>query len=297
MDQFLVNFVHKCCLSLIAEKINQRAAELLKLIFDMVGSPETVNNYRATEAFTLSSLRSRVVSHETLSTLPLDDYLAEMCNDSYAFLKKKDDNAGGCYVISTLSLSLSKKKKKKKKKTSYSLGVDIDGVLNIIWQRLVESVILERYGAVSKRIFRLLLSKKFLDQKQLAQLAMIPADQAREKLYRMMSDGITNIQEVPKSSDRLVVRTFFLWFVNYPQVLKTTQDNSLKMMANLRARYNRELSLSEKLIEKTNAINNGEGGGLTKSEELQLETLQDTLSQLENAQNHLLESIILFQFV
>ena len=169
--------------------------------------------------------------------------------------------------------------------------------MNILRQRLVESVILERYGAVSKRIFRLLLSKKFLDQKQLAQLAMIPADQAREKLYRMMSDGITNIQEVPKSSDRLVVRTFFLWFVNYPQVLKTTQDNSLKMMANLRARYNRELSLSEKLIEKTNAINNGEGGGLTKSEELQLETLQDTLSQLENAQNHLLESIILFQFV
>lgn len=61
-------------------------------------------------------------------------------------------------------------------------------------QKIVESIILERYGAISKRLFRLLLDKKFLDQKHLAQIAMIPVDQAREKLYRMMGDGFANIQ-------------------------------------------------------------------------------------------------------
>lgn len=266
----------------------------MKAIFDLVGRPESPVNYRATNSFHVTQLKSRLEHDEALQLL-VDDYVAEMCNDGIRFLKKSEEMGGNLYVVSEGLRTFC---------SGHLLFVDpslhhpdIAGIVATLKQRVVESMIYDRYGLVSSRIFRLLLDQKFLDQKQVAQLAMIPSDHARERLYRMMSDGITSIQEVPKSSDRLVLRTIFLWFVNYPQVLKTVQENSLKMMANLRSRYTRELDLSEKLIEKATAINNGEGGGLTKSEETQLQTLQQTLHQLENGQNHLLETIVLLQFV
>lgn len=93
-----------------------------------------------------------------------------------------------------------------------------------------------------------------------------------------------------------MARTLYYWFVNYPQVLKAVLDNSLKMMANLRQRHSHELALHEKLIEKANAINNSEALALTPAEEAQFMKLRKLVARLENAQNQLLETILVLQY-
>lgn len=44
------------------------------------------------------------------------------------------------------------------------------------------------------RIFRLLLAKKQLEQKQVADFAMLPQKDARELLYRMLQAGYVSLQ-------------------------------------------------------------------------------------------------------
>ena len=57
------------------------------------------------------------------------------------------------------------------------------------------------------RIFRMLLSKKQLEQKQIADFAMVPVREAREVLYKMLQGGFLALQ----------VRPWCLWTCELPR--------------------------------------------------------------------------------
>ena len=44
------------------------------------------------------------------------------------------------------------------------------------------------------RVFRMLLAKKQLEQKQIADFAMVPVREAREVLYKMLQGGFLALQ-------------------------------------------------------------------------------------------------------
>ncbi|XP_029821666.1 DNA-directed RNA polymerase III subunit RPC3-like, partial [Manacus vitellinus] len=78
----------------------------------------------------------------------------------------------------------------------------------------LESIVEERFGSRCARIFRLLLRKKHLEQKQVEDFAMIPAKEAKDMLYRMLSENLVSLQEIPKTPDHAPSRTFYLYTVN-----------------------------------------------------------------------------------
>ena len=51
-----------------------------------------------------------------------------------------------------------------------------------------------RFGSRSARIFRLLLRKRHLEQKQVEDFAMIPAKEAKDMLYTLMSENLVLLQ-------------------------------------------------------------------------------------------------------
>ncbi|KAF6075501.1 RNA polymerase III subunit C [Phyllostomus discolor] len=58
----------------------------------------------------------------------------------------------------------------------------------------LESVVQERFGSRCARIFRLVLQKKHLEQKQVEDFAMIPAKEAKDMLYKMLSENFISLQ-------------------------------------------------------------------------------------------------------
>jgi len=58
----------------------------------------------------------------------------------------------------------------------------------------LECVVRERYGSKALRIFRLLLLKRLLDQKQVEESAMLSSKEAREILYTLMADNFVSVQ-------------------------------------------------------------------------------------------------------
>lgn len=56
------------------------------------------------------------------------------------------------------------------------------------------SLFLSRFGSRCARIFRLVLQKKHLEQKQVEDFAMIPAKEAKDMLYKMLSENFVSLQ-------------------------------------------------------------------------------------------------------
>ena len=77
----------------------------------------------------------------------------------------------------------------------------------------IDAVVRERFGDEACRVFRLLLLKRQLEQKQVADSAMLPVKETRELLYRMFKEEYLELQEVAKTADHAPSRTFFLWRV------------------------------------------------------------------------------------
>lgn len=87
----------------------------------------------------------------------------------------------------------------------------------------IDAVVRERFGDEGCRIFRLLLLKRQLEQKHVADSAMLPVKETRELLYRMFRAEYLELQEVAKTADHAPSRTFFLWRVRFR---KTTSEPS-----------------------------------------------------------------------
>lgn len=58
----------------------------------------------------------------------------------------------------------------------------------------LECVVRERFGSKALRVFRLLLMKKMLDQKQVTDMAMIPSKEAKELLYTLLAENFVSLQ-------------------------------------------------------------------------------------------------------
>ena len=118
---------------------------------------------------------------------------------------------------------------------------------DVLCRSTIESVVRERFGNKCLRVFRLLLLKKTLEQKQVADQAMIPSKEAKELLYSLVAENYVTVQvgclelassmlkqgagraklslshplqEIPKSGDYAPSRTFYLFSVNVPQVAR-----------------------------------------------------------------------------
>jgi len=70
--------------------------------------------------------------------------------------------------------------------------------MNMSKQRIAESIIQDKLGYLGLRIFKLLLIKKRLDQKQISELCMVPLKETLECLYGLLRLNYVQLQEFPK---------------------------------------------------------------------------------------------------
>eukprot|EP01006_Ploeotia_vitrea_P056963 TRINITY_DN68140_c6_g1_i1.p1 TRINITY_DN68140_c6_g1~~TRINITY_DN68140_c6_g1_i1.p1 ORF type:complete len:483 (-),score=59.53 TRINITY_DN68140_c6_g1_i1:85-1338(-) len=114
-----------------------------------------------------------------------------------------------------------------------------------------------QYGVLGARILRILLSKKMLEEKQITSLAMASKKDVHVLLYKMMTGGVVQLQEVPRSTERNPKATFYLWYVD-PAVLYThIQNQVLKTIRNLRTKMAHEKTKITGSLPKEALLNPG----------------------------------------
>ncbi|XP_038851083.1 DNA-directed RNA polymerase III subunit RPC3-like [Salvelinus namaycush] len=203
------------------------------------------------------------------------------------FVGKSGDSGGGMYVV------------------------NLQRALANLARATLESVVQERFGSRSARIFRLLLRKRHLEQKQVEDFAMIPAKEAKDMLYTLLSENLVQLQEIPKTPDHAPSRTFYLYTVNQLPTARLLLQHCYKTVANLIERRLFETKENKRLLEKSQRIeailasqqaSGAEPEQLTEVEEMitaperqQLEALRHHINKLDSTENQVDETVFLLE--
>ncbi|XP_043542590.1 DNA-directed RNA polymerase III subunit RPC3 [Chiloscyllium plagiosum] len=188
---------------------------------------------------------------------------------------------------------------------------DLHRALASLARATVESVVQERFGSRSARIFRLLLRKRHLEQKQVEDFAMIPAKEAKGMMYRMLSENYISLQEIPKTPDHAPSRTFYLYTVNLLPTARMILQRCYKTVVNLINRREYETRENKRLLEKSQRIEaimaSMQATGaeeqqlqeieemITAPEQQQLETLKHNVNMLDSSENQVDETIFILE--
>ncbi|XP_051812937.1 DNA-directed RNA polymerase III subunit RPC3 isoform X2 [Acanthochromis polyacanthus] len=281
-ERFHLHFRDQAIISAVANKLDQTSSEIVRTMLRM---SEVTTSPAATCTKPLSAneiFRSLPASYNIPRPI-LDQYLTLLVDDPMEFVGKAGESGGGMYVV------------------------NLHRALANLARATLESVVQERFGSRSARIFRLLLRKRHLEQKQVEDFAMIPAKEAKDMLYTLLSQNLVQLQEIPKTPDYAPSRTFYLYTVNQLPTARMLLQNCYKTVANLIERRLFESKESKRLLEKSQRIeailaslqaSGAEPEQLTEVEEMitapekqQLDGLRLHINKLDSAENQVDETI------
>eukprot|EP00899_Mesostigma_viride_P024280 jgi/Mesvir1/5036/Mv02241-RA.1 len=180
--------------------------------------------------------------------------------------------------------------------TASHYGVNVKEIIDELRALEVAAIIKGRFGVHGCRLFRLLLMKGILEQKQIADMAMMPVKDTREMLYRLMKFEYISLQEVARTGDHAPSRTFYLWKVDVGHVIQLISTEILAGASHLRTRLQYEMSQEKELLahfEKQSR--NGLPVNLTVEQRRRLEQMRHVTSMLETSLLRLGKQILLFR--
>jgi len=195
---------HVACAELVREEVNESASRLLLAMLEISRLHGHITNDGAPVQLSEADILERLISDFPQKSaseveVSLHECLTTLQNDPWKLLSAHlMDSAGNI-------------------QERYS--VDFSRILDMIRvKEQLEAVVRERFGGPACRIFRLLLLKHNLEQKQIAEMAMISIKDTRELLYKLLKAHYVQIQEVARTVDHAPSRTFYLWHVNLSHV-------------------------------------------------------------------------------
>jgi DNA-directed RNA polymerase III subunit RPC3 len=179
----------------------------------------------------------------------------------------------------------------------YLQSTPISGVYQLHIQNLrdrvqftaIHSQIYTHFGQLAARVFYLIFEYEKLEETQVCELALAPKKNVRETLYTLMNGNFLELVEVPRTSDRAPMRTFFLWTVPFSKIQYLMLDTFHFSYANLRTREMLESEKIAPLMEKVHTMR-----ALTEDERSTIERWKIAADRLEMGMIKLSEATILF---
>ncbi|XP_077182870.1 DNA-directed RNA polymerase III subunit RPC3 [Paroedura picta] len=286
IDRFHQHFRDQVIVSAVANRMDQTSSEIVRTMLRM-SEVTTSSNAPYTQPLSSNEIFRSLPAGYNISKQILDQYLVLLADDPLEFVGKSGESGGGMYVI------------------------NLHKALASLATATLESIVQERFGSRCARIFRLLLRKKHLEQKQIEDFAMIPAKEAKEMMYKMLSCNIVSLQEIPKTPDHAPSRTFYLYAINVLSSARMLLHRCYKSVANLIERRLHETKENRRLLEKSQRVEailasmqatGAEEAQLQEIEEMitaperqQLESLKHNVNKIDASENQVDETIFLLE--
>ena len=122
-----------------------------------------------------------------------------------------------------------------------AICVNVRAIVTFIQRKVKHSIAVERYGKWSGRIVELLERHSYLDQQNIGEMAIIPARDARERLYSMYRDKWVDYIEICKRTDYNPNSTYYFWYLDRCKLDTSLQESLYMSILHLRKRRISEL--------------------------------------------------------
>jgi len=107
-------------------------------------------------------------------------------------------------------------------------------MISILQRKTIHSIAKARYGVQTARLVELMLSRdEWMEQTVLGDIAILPAREAREKLYLLYRDKWVDFREISKRSDYNPQSTYYFWRVDYTHLRGIVLEHSYRGILNL----------------------------------------------------------------
>ena len=271
-DEFNRRFRHVACAALVREKVDDAAGHLLLAMLELSRAHEAkVNEERSTPVSEAEIVRKALAEDAAFGVERAKTTLEKMANDTSELISCVGDSHGG---------------------PTYC--VNMRRIIDLIRMKEIEAVVRERFGGPACRIFRLLIMKRNLEQKQIAEMAMIPVKDTRELLYKLLKAEYVQIQEVARTSDHAPSRTFYLWRVDLLRVVEQVGRELYRATSNLRARLIHELSQERETLQLLERAQDTSTVPLTAGQRQNLVRMRTVATALESSLLRLDELVCFF---
>lgn len=286
IDRFHQYFRDDAVISAVSNVFDKKASLIIRTMLRMAEtrSDPWAANTNAVARFEILDVISK---ETTLEDKELNPYLSVLTDEEQSFVSKVEDRAGGMYVVNTKQAV----------------------------QRIVEAniscVVRDRFGDHAHRIFRLLLQKKYLEQREIEKFALVAPKDAKELTYSMMIENFIIPHEIPKSSDLVASRTFHLFHVDINQVCYMLLQWCYKAISNALYHSDGINKENKRLLEKKQRVDaivatlqqSGAEAAqveeveqmITPVEQLTLKDVKRRLEKLEACQIQLAETVVLYK--
>lgn len=91
-------------------------------------------------------------------------------------------------------------------------GVNFDELTRAMCKLEYGRVCEQKFGSSARRVLAVIRDTGMMDEKQLANVALVKQTDIRVLLTSLCTFGALDVQEVPRGNDRAPSKTFFLWY-------------------------------------------------------------------------------------
>ncbi|KAK6351123.1 RNA polymerase III subunit C82 [Orbilia javanica] len=129
-------------------------------------------------------------------------------------------------------------------------SVDTQRLCEALRIRELEQIVEERFGGIATRLVRIIKDKGKMDEKGLADTALLRQKDIRAHLGVLHERGFLHIQEVPKTAERLPARTFYFFYFDEKMSKMAMLNDFYKAMSRILQRIDHERSIHSMLLSK-----------------------------------------------
>lgn len=118
-----------------------------------------------------------------------------------------------------------------------SLKINYQVIYRLVRSTFIDGTILQKFGLHAYRVYRLVVQKKYIGQKQCFELGLLGEFKLTKALLnKLYINGVLKSQEVPKGSERFPSKCNYLWSCDLPAVALMLQTRCCEAMAELQLR-------------------------------------------------------------
>uniref|UniRef100_A0AAV1TW46 DNA-directed RNA polymerase III subunit RPC3 n=1 Tax=Peronospora matthiolae TaxID=2874970 RepID=A0AAV1TW46_9STRA len=280
VTQLLRDLRHKACIRFATENVNAVAGAVVAAMLQHSSPHEREKDeptsfpVSARELFEMESVKKALPAEANNPWRLLLNYMMVMCRDKSGMVMKVAHEVfdstqaragdGGRYVV------------------------HMQKIVEFLQHATTHAYIQEKYGVASARIVRLLLEKRQLEQKTIGELALLPSNDVRHRLYELYTDKLLILQEISKRADHNPAFTFYCWSVDVPKMQARIADRVQDSLCRLRRRRKFEAEENKELIARSEQL--VEANDLDK-----FDRLSRSLDRLDRAVIHLDGMLMLYR--
>ncbi|KAK7116199.1 DNA-directed RNA polymerase III subunit RPC3-like [Littorina saxatilis] len=229
--RFLQHFRDQVLVAAVASRLdNEKAGEVLRTILRHCEKTTNPNEY-VSQPISYHEIQAQLPRDLGMAKQTLEQWLKILTDTMPEFVSKSADSGGGMYAVSIFQ------------------------ALQTLCTAHIESVVEERFGSKSLRIFRVILMKRQVEQTTIEKCVLMPAKEAKDLLYKMFREHFVHVTELAKTPDHAPSRTFYLFNVDLQKVARVVLDRSYKAMKNVVIKQRLVVSENKRLRDKENRKN------------------------------------------